>query len=109
MSRTIAQFSSTSVRSASSTCLRSDFATSVTTSVFASSSALTCWSSCTFTAALRVAPNATSLARLSSSSPAAARAKNSVSFGIAPGHPPSMNPTPSESSNRATASLSEAE
>src|SRR5690606_13455643 len=35
-----------------------------------------------------------------------ARAKNSVSFGIAPGQPPSMNPTPRSSSSRATANLS---
>jgi hypothetical protein len=36
----------------------------------------------------------------------AARAKNSVSLGIAPGQPPSMNPTPSSSRSGAIASLS---
>jgi hypothetical protein len=35
--------------------------------------------------------------------------KNSVSFGIAPGQPPSMKPTPNSSSSRATASLSTTE
>jgi hypothetical protein len=44
--------------------------------------------------ALRVAPKATRVAFLSTSSPSAARAKNSVSLGIAPGQPPSMKPTP---------------
>jgi hypothetical protein len=57
-------------------------------------------------AALRVAPNATSVAVDSSNSPSAARAKNSVSFGTAPGQPPSMKPTPSSSSRVATAILS---
>jgi hypothetical protein len=88
---------------------RSDFATSVTTGAPLSSSARTCASSPTATPALRVEPNATSAACRSSSSPAAARAKNSVSFGSAPGHPPSMNPTPSASRCRATASLSATE
>ena len=45
------------------------------------------------TPALRVAPKATSWA-LRSESSVRARWKNSVSFGIAPGHPPSMKPTP---------------
>ena len=71
----------------------------------ASSSARTCGSSSTRTPALRVAPNATSCACRSFSS-VRARAKNSVSFGSAPGQPPSMNPTPTSSSSRATASLS---
>ncbi len=78
-----------------STCHTSDFATSVITLARESSSARTCGSSSTFTPALRVAPNATSVAFFSTSSPSAARAKNSVSFGIAPGQPPSMKPTPS--------------
>ena len=71
-----------------------------------SSRARTWASSATLIPGLRVAPNATSWAFASFSSPAAARAKNSVSLGIAPGQPPSMKPTPSSSSRRATASLS---
>ena len=55
--------------------------------------ARTCRSSCTLTPALRVAPNATSSA-LRSVSSVRARWKNSVSLGMAPGHPPSMKPTP---------------
>ena len=39
------------------------------------------------------------------SSSSTARRKNSVSFGIAPGQPPSMNPTPSSSRCRAIAEL----
>ena len=74
----------------------------------ASSSARTCGSSSAATPALRVAPNATSTACRRSSS-VRARAKNSVSLGIAPGQPPSMKPTPSSSSSRATASLSTTE
>ena len=38
-----------------------------------------------------------------------ARAKNSVSLGLEPGHPPSMNPTPSSSSCRAMASFGDGE
>jgi hypothetical protein len=57
---------------------------------------------------LRVEPNATSSAWRSLSS-VRARAKNSVSLGIAPGQPPSMKPTPISSSSRATASLSATE
>ena len=56
-----------------------------------------------------IAPKATITACRRFSSPFAARAKNSVSFGIAPGQPPSMKPTPSWSSSRATASLSATE
>ena len=109
MSRTIARFSSSVVRSACSTCRTSDLATSVTTGARESSSARTCGSSAARAPALRVAPKATSIACLQLSSPSAARAKNSVSLGIAPGQPPSMKPTPSWSSSRATASLSATE
>ena len=109
MSATIAQFSATSVRSARSTWRRSDLATSVTTGACESSSASTCLSFSAEVPALRVEPNATSTACLRISSPAAALAKNSVSLGIAPGQPPSMKPTPSSSSSRATASLSATE
>ena len=109
MSDTIARFSSRLVRSARSTCQTSDLATRVITGARLSSSARTCGSAVTATPALRVAPKATSVACRSDSSPAAARAKNSVSLGTAPGQPPSMNPTPSESSSRATASLSATE
>ncbi len=105
MSRTIARFSSGVVRRASATWRTSDFATSVTTGAPESSSARTWASSSTATPAFRVAPNATSWA-CSRRSSFFARAKNSVSLGRAPGQPPSMNPTPSSSSSRATASLS---
>ena len=57
------------------------------------------------TAARRVDPNATRVARASVSSPGA-RAKNSASFGFAPGQPPSMKVTPRWSSCSATRSLS---
>ena len=90
-------------------CRRSDFATSVTTGAWLSSNARTWGSAAAVVPALRVAPNATSAACRSASSPAAARAKNSVSLGSAPGQPPSMNPTPSASRWRATASLSATE
>ena len=90
MSATIAQFSVTSVRSARSMWRRSDFATSVTTGACASSRARTWGSRSAVVPALRVAPNATSAACRRVSSPAAARAKNSVSLGSAPGQPPSM-------------------
>ena len=86
----------------------SDLATTHTTGVSASSSARTCGSAPTSTPALRVAPNATSTAFFRVSS-VRARAKNSVSLGIAPGQPPSMKPTPNSSSSRATASLSATE
>ena len=92
MSRTMARFSSSVVCSASVTCHTDDFATSVTTDARESSSARTCGSSCTRTPALRVAPNATRTAFFSASSPSAARAKNSVSLGIAPGQPPFDEP-----------------
>ena len=42
----------------------------------------------------RVAPKATSFAFFRTNSPAAIRAKNSVSLGSAPGQPPSIKPTP---------------
>ena len=58
--------------------------------------------------ALRVLPNAASSA-LRKSSSLAARLKNSVSLGTAPGQPPSMKPTPSSSSSGAMASLSATE
>ncbi len=104
----MARFSSAVVRSARSTCRMSDLATRHTTEVSASTSARICGSSSTATPALRVAPNATSTAFFSCSS-VRARAKNSVSFGMAPGQPPSMKPTPSSSSSLATASLSTTE
>ncbi len=81
--------SSSDVRSASVTCSSEDLATMQTAGV----SALTrkrrvsSWSA--RTPARRVDPKATSRAvvRLSSEG---ARAKNSSSLGLAPGHPPSM-------------------
>ncbi len=104
----MARPSSGVVRSARSTCRTSDFATSVTTGASESTSARTCGSSHARSPALRVAPNAASTARRRSSS-LAARRKNSVSLGTAPGQPPSMKPTPSSSSSGAMASLSATE
>ena len=89
MSRIIARFSSSVVRSASSTCRSCDFATSVTTLAPLSRSAAVSGSSAAFIPARRVAPNAASLACCRSSS-SCARRKNAVSFGFAPGQPPSM-------------------
>ena len=60
MSRTIARFSSSVVRSASSTCRSCDFATSVTTEAPLSRSAATSGSSAARTPARRVAPKAAS-------------------------------------------------
>src|SRR5215212_6270278 len=54
----------------------------------------------------RVEPNATSSLVFSCSSPETARRKNSSSFGLAPGHPPSMKWTPRWSSCSAIRSLS---
>ncbi len=105
MSATIARFSSRVVRSASSTCRACDLATRVTTGAWESSSARTSGSSAAVPPARRVAPKAASSACWRSSS-VAARRKKSVSFGFAPGQPPSMYPTPSESSAVAIASLS---
>jgi len=105
VSATMARFSATSVRSARSMCRRSDLATRVTTGAWESSNLRTCGSCSARAPALRVAPKATSAACRSSSSPAAARAKNSVSFGSAPGQPPSMKPTPSASRCRADREL----
>ena len=75
------------------------------TSAPESRSALTCGSSLALAPARRVAPKATSWACLKSIS-CRARAKNSVSRGLAPGQPPSMKPTPKSSRCRAMASLS---
>ena len=91
MSRIISRFSSSVVRSASSTCRSCDFATSVTTLAPLSRSAATSGSSAAFIPARRVAPNAASFA-LRRSSSSLARRKNSVSLGFAPGQPPSMYP-----------------
>ncbi len=104
-SATMATASSRVVRRASTTCISDDLATMHTASVWA----LTRWrsvsSSSALTAARRVEPNATSV-DLDSESSVGARAKNSSSFGLAPGHPPSMKVTPRWSSCSATRSLS---
>ena len=105
VSATIARFSAGVVRSAFSTWPTWLLATRVTTGARESSRARTCGSEDASPPARRVEPNAASRAwRRSSSS--AARAKNSVSLGIAPGQPPSMTPTPRSSRCRAMASLS---
>ena len=108
MSSTIARFSSNVVRRASSTCRSWDLATNVTTDAPLSRSAATSGSSAAATPARRVAPKAASVA-LRRSSSWAARRKNSVSLGFAPGQPPSMKPTPSPSICRAMESLSSTE
>ena len=108
MSAIIAMFSSPVVRRARSACRRSCLATSATTGASESTSARTCGSSTARVPALRVLPNAASSA-LRKSSSLAARLKNSVSLGTAPGQPPSMKPTPSSSSSGAMASLSATE
>ena len=81
------------VRRASSTCRSWLLATSVTTGAPESRRAATRGSSAAFAPGRRVAPNAASCACFRSSS-VRARRKNSVSLGLAPGQPPSMNPTP---------------
>ena len=91
MSRIIARFSSRVVRSALTTWRGSALATRVTTPAPDSRSAATWGSSAATAPALRVEPNAASRACLRSSS-VRALAKNSVSFGTAPGQPPSMKP-----------------
>ena len=101
----MATASSSVVRRASTTCISDDLATMQTASVWA----LTRWrrvsSSSALTPARRVEPKATSVDRGSESS-VGARAKNSSSLGLAPGHPPSMKVTPRWSSCSATRSLS---
>ena len=92
------------VRSASSTCSVQDLPTSVTIGVSASSRARRLASSSTFRPGSRVAPNAASVAFLKSIF--LARSKNSASFGLEPGQPPSITSTPSPSSAAATRSLS---
>ncbi len=95
MSRTISRFSSRVVRRASSTWRSWALATRVTTGAPDVRSAFT-WGSSAALPPLRVAPNATSWAFLNVIS-CWARAKNSVSRGLAPGQPPSMYPTPKSS------------
>ena len=109
VSRTIARFSSPVVRSARSTCRMSDLATRQTTGVSASSSACTCGSVGHVDAGLAGRAERDQHRVLEVELGLRARAKNSVSLGIAPGQPPSMKPTPNSSSSRATASLSATE
>ncbi len=89
MSRIISRFSASVVRSARSTCPVCDLATRVMTWAWLSSSARTCGSLSARPPTRRVAPKAARVA-LRSRRSAAARAKNSVSLGLAPGQPPSM-------------------
>src|SRR5665213_3154250 len=101
----MATASSRVVRRASTTCISDDLATMQTASVWASTRWRRVSSSSARTPARRVEPKATRVARSRCSS-FGARAKNSASFGLAPGHPPSMNVTPRWSSCSATRSLS---
>ena len=101
----MARFSSSVVFSAKSTWRSKAFATRVTAGAPLSRSAPNNASSAAFTLGRRVAPKATKVAFLSFNS-FFARLKNSVSFGLAPGHPPSINPTPRSSRWRAIANLS---
>ena len=91
--------------SASVTCISEAFATMQTASVPAFTRFASTSSSSARTPGRLVEPNATSVAvdRRSSSG---ARAKNSSSFGFAPGQPPSIYATPRWSSCSATRSLS---
>ncbi len=97
--------SSSDVRSASSTCRSQLFATMHATGAWDRTSWSRTGSFAGVTPARRVDPNATSVA-VESCSSAGARAKNSSSFGFAPGQPPSMYVTPRWSSCSATRSLS---
>ena len=108
VSRTISRFSSSVVRSARSTWPVCDFATRHTTDASESTSARTRGSCAATPPARRVAPKAARVAWRRSSS-VRARSKNSVSFGLAPGQPPSMKSTPRSSSSPAMASLSDTE
>ena len=81
--------SSSVVCSASSTWYSELFATMHTAAVFASIRLRRVGSSSTLPRGRRVDPNATSV-EVSSRNSVAARAKNSMSFGLAPGQPPSM-------------------
>ena len=101
----MATASSSDVRSASATWRSQDFATMQATGAPASIRLASTASSSGLTPARRVEPNATSVAVPSVSS-FLARAKNSTSLGLAPGHPPSMKVTPRWSSCSATRSLS---
>ena len=101
----IAKFSCKSVFRASSTWRSCDFATRVTTGAPDSASALRSTSSAALLLARLVAPKATNVAFFSFNS-LAANLKNSVSFGLAPGHPPSMKPTPRSSRCLAIVNLS---
>ncbi len=100
----MARFSSRLVRSASATCSVQALPTSVTIGVSASSSARRLASSSMDRRGSLVAPNAASWAFWKVIF--LARSKNSASFGLEPGQPPSMTSTPSPSRTDATRSLS---
>ena len=101
----MATASSSDVRSASATWRSHDLATMQATGAPASIRLARTASSSGFTPARRVDPKATSVAVPRCSS-FLARSKNSMSLGLAPGQPPSMNVTPRWSSCSATRSLS---
>ena len=85
----MATASSSEVRSASVTWRSQALATMHTTGVSAETSVVSTSSRSARTPARRVDPKATRVAVLSRSS-RGARAKNSLSLGLAPGQPPSM-------------------
>ena len=89
----MATASSSDVRSASATWRSQDLATMQATGAPASMRLANTSSFSGLTPARRVEPKATSVAVPSCSS-FLARAKNSMSFGLAPGQPPSMKATP---------------
>ena len=101
----MATASSSEVRSASATWRSQVLATMQATGAPASMRLARTASSSGRTPARRVEPKATRVA-VESVSSSRARAKNSMSLGLAPGQPPSMKVTPRWSSCSATRSLS---
>ena len=100
VSEIIARFSARVVRSACSTCRSWLLATMQAMGARESRTAAVIGSSAAFIPTRRVKPKATSSAFRNRRAPSAMAAKKEVSFGLAPGQPPSMNPTPSSSSKR---------
>ena len=101
------RFVASAMPKASVTCSDQLLPNSVMIFVSAWSSAWILVSFCTGLLAFLVEPKATTVACFKGVS--LIIRKNSMSFGLAPGHPPSMNCTPSSSNRWATMTLSSAE
>ena len=86
----MARFSASVVRRAWSTCRSWLLATMQATGARESRRAAVNGSSAARIPTRRVKPNATRVARRSATAPSAIAWKNAVSFGLAPGQPPSM-------------------